>query len=57
MEEKPDGLGSGDRKIMKRPQEIALRNFCRLGTETARPCFTHVLPPVSIVLSVNAGYE
>jgi hypothetical protein len=43
---------------MNRKQEIALRNHCRLGIETARPAFRHLIDPrVSLVLSVNSGYE
>lgn len=37
-------------------QRRALRNHCRLASETLlAPAF--VLGPVSIVLSVNSGYE
>jgi hypothetical protein len=44
---------------MNRHQEIAIRNHCRLGYETGRPCFFYILPGgrISIVLSVNSGYE
>jgi hypothetical protein len=44
---------------MNRHQEIAIRNNCRLGIETARPAFCYLLPggKISVVLSVNSGYE
>jgi hypothetical protein len=44
---------------MNRHQEIAIRNHCRLGFETARPAFGYLVGKgdVSIVLSVNSGYE
>ena len=43
---------------MNRHQEIAIRNHCRLGFETARPAFGYLAAKdVSIVLSVNSGYE
>jgi|GEM_PF-5133951 len=44
---------------MNRHQQIAIRNHCRLGVETARPAFSYVVPKdmVSIVLTVNSGHE
>jgi hypothetical protein len=44
---------------MNRHQQIAIRNHCRLGIETARPAFCHLVDRgrVSVVLSVNSGYE
>lgn len=38
-------------------QETALRNHCRLGFETFHPRFAYVRGNVSIVLSLNSGYE
>jgi hypothetical protein len=44
---------------MREHQEIAIKNHCRFAFETAQPKFRYILAvaPVSIVLSVNSGYE
>ncbi len=42
---------------MNRHQQIALEHHCRLAEETVNPIFGYVYPGVSIVLSVNSGYE
>lgn len=44
-------------------QKAAVRNHCRLAIETTHPRFRHLLyaghitGPVSVVLTVNSGYE
>jgi len=44
---------------MGKHQEIALAHPCYLAGETAHPRFCYAVfgVPISIVLSVNAGYE
>ena len=42
---------------MNRHQQIALEHHCRLAEETMRPQLRYCYPGVSIVLSVNSGYE
>lgn len=42
---------------MNRHQQIALDHHCRLAEETTRPQLRYVQIGVSIVLSVNSGYE
>lgn len=39
------------------PHETALREHCRLAIETARPIYGHRDGLVSVVLTVNSGYE
>lgn len=38
-------------------QRVALRHHCRLGIETAHPRFQWMERELSIVLTVNSGYE
>lgn len=40
-----------------KPTEVAIRNHCRLAGETIHPRFAHVTGLVSVVLTVNSGYE
>ena len=42
---------------MNRQQTIALRRHCRLGGECAHPRFATADAHVSVVLTVNSGYE
>ena len=42
---------------MKYQQRIAIENHCRLAFETFHPRFTYIRGSVSIVLSLNSGYE
>ncbi len=42
---------------MNRHQQIALEHHCRLAEETTRPQLGYRYIGVSIVLSVNSGYE
>lgn len=40
-------------------QEVAIKNHCRFGFETAQRKFCHIHSDgkVTVVLSVNSGYE
>lgn len=38
-------------------QNKAIENHCRLGFETSHPRFAYVRRNVTIVLSVNSGFE
>ena len=43
---------------MNRHQLTAIKHHCRLGGETVHPRFRYLHSPlISIVLSVNSGYE
>lgn len=43
---------------MNAHQRTALRHHCRLALETVHPRFRYrVAPTVSVVLTVNSGYE
>lgn len=40
-----------------KPTQVALRDHCRLAVECVRPRFGYVAGLVSVVLTVNSGYE
>lgn len=42
---------------MNKHQEIAIKEHCRLAGETVKHQFAYVIGNVSIVLTVNSGYE
>lgn len=42
---------------MNKHQEIAITYHCRLAGETVNRKFAYVVGNVSIVLTVNSGYE
>jgi len=42
---------------VNRHQRTAIENHCRLAGETINLRFAQALPLVSIVLTVNSGYE
>jgi hypothetical protein len=43
--------------MIRRAQDIALKNHCRLASECADPRFAFRHDLCSIVLTVNSGYE
>lgn len=42
---------------MNEHQRIAITNHCRLAVEIFHPILRYMIPGISIVLSVNSGYE
>ena len=38
-------------------QQRALQHHCRLSCETIHPRFRVVQPPLSVIVTVNSGYE
>ena len=42
---------------MKRPQRIALQHPCRFAFETAHPRFRVRERGLSVIVTVNSGYE
>ena len=42
---------------MTREQQTALEHHCRLAVETMHPRFLQIHGRVSILLTVNSGYE
>lgn len=42
---------------MNKQQKIAIQNPCRFAFETMNPIFATAKPGMSVILSVNYGYE
>jgi hypothetical protein len=42
---------------MNKHQEVAIKDHCRLAGETMQRKFGYVVGNVSIILTVNSGYE
>ncbi len=42
---------------MTEHQEIAIRNHCRLASETMHTRHRRIIGDISVILTVNSGYE